>query len=187
MEAVPHVNESPLLGPGGPRRTPPRRPLLSCLVMRPARGGSACNPVLFLRWPSLHLRLFCTCPPLRAVALWLVLAWVWCYTEKATEARHCLERQYNACANRNYRSCKTQCRPNETKPYSNAPYPCIRQSNPTIVHTPSRIKSTHTRITYIGTRPHAPGHQAGDHPVPAHTERHKPSKVWTQRQAGSPP
>ena len=34
-----------------------------------------------------------------------------CYTEKATEARHRLERQYNACANR-----KKQCRPNEPKP-----------------------------------------------------------------------
>ena len=34
-----------------------------------------------------------------------------CYTEKATEARHRLERQYNACTNR-----KKQCRPNETIP-----------------------------------------------------------------------
>ena len=51
---------------------------------------------------------------------------------------------------------------------------------------PSRSKSTHKRRTYIGMRPHAPGQQAGDHPVPAHTERHNPSKVWTQRQAGSP-
>ena len=33
-----------------------------------------------------------------------------CYTEKATEARHHLERQYNACANR-----KKQCRPDETR------------------------------------------------------------------------
>ena len=33
-----------------------------------------------------------------------------CYTEKATQARHRLERQYNACENR-----KKQCRPNETK------------------------------------------------------------------------
>ena len=32
-----------------------------------------------------------------------------CYTEKATEARHRPERQYNACDNR-----KKQCRPNET-------------------------------------------------------------------------
>ena len=29
--------------------------------------------------------------------------------------------------------------------------------------------ATHTRRTYTGTRPHAPGHQAGHHPVPAHT------------------
>ena len=41
-----------------------------------------------------------------------------CYTEKATEARHRLERQYTACANR-----KKQCRPNETQPYSNATHP----------------------------------------------------------------
>ena len=41
-----------------------------------------------------------------AVPLTLVVV---CYTEKATEARHCQERQYNECANR-----KKQCRPNET-------------------------------------------------------------------------
>ena len=75
-----------------------------------------------------------------------------CYTEKATEARHRLERQYNACANR-----KKQCRPNETTPYSNATHPRKRQNNPTNGHTPSRIKLTHTRLTYAGTRPHAPG------------------------------
>ena len=60
-----------------------------------------------------------------------------CYTEKATEARHGLERQYNACANR-----KKQCRPNETKPYSNATHPRKRQNDPTNVHTPSRIMNT---------------------------------------------
>ena len=49
-----------------------------------------------------------------------------------------------------------------------------RQDNPTNGHTPSRIKSTHTRLTYTGTRPHAPGQQAGDHPVPAHIERPRP-------------
>ena len=101
---------------------------------------------------------------------------------QATEARHRFERQYNACANR-----KKQCRPNETKPYSNATHPRIRPNDPTNGHTPSRIKSTHTRLTYTGTSPHAPGHQAGDHPLPAHTERHNSSKVWTQRQAQSPP
>ena len=104
-----------------------------------------------------------------------------CYTEKATEARHRLERQYNAGANR-----KKQCRPNETKPYSNATHPRKRQNDPTNGHNPS-ITSTHTRRTYTGTRPHAPGHQAGDHPVPAHTESHNPSKAWTQRQARTPP
>ena len=89
-----------------------------------------------------------------------------CYMEKATEARHRLERQYNACANR-----KKQCRPNETKPYSNATHQRKRQNNPTNGHTPGRIKSTHTRLAYTGMRPHAPGHKAGDHPVPAHATR----------------
>ena len=59
----------------------------------------------------------------------------WCYTEKATEARRRLERQYNACANR-----KKQCRHNESKPASNATHPRKRQNNPTNSHTPSRIK-----------------------------------------------
>ena len=68
-----------------------------------------------------------------------------CYTEKATEARHRLERQYDACADR-----KKQCRPNETKPYCNATHPCKRQNDPTNGHTPSRIKSTHTRLTSQG-------------------------------------
>ena len=36
-----------------------------------------------------------------------------------------------------------------------------------------------------GTRSHAPGQQSGDHPVPAHTERHNP-KLWMQRRARSP-
>ena len=31
-------------------------------------------------------------------------------------------------------------------------------------------------------RPHAPGQQAGDHPVPAHTERHNPPKVWKKKE-----
>ena len=102
--------------------------------------------------------------------------------EKATEARHRLERQYNGCADR-----KEQYRPNETKPYSNVSHLYKRHNNPTNGHTPSRMKSTHTRLTYTGTPPHSPGQQAGDHPVPAHTERHSPSKVWTQRQARRPP
>ena len=49
------------------------------------------------------------------------------------------------------------------------------------------MKPTHTRLTYTRMRPHAPSHQAGDHPVPAHTERHNPSKVRTQQQPGLPP
>ena len=102
---------------------------------------------------------------------------IWCYTEKATEARHRLERQYNACANH-----KKQCRPDETKPYSNATctHPRKRQNDPTTGHTPNCMKATHTRRTYTGTRPHAPGIQAGDHPVPAHRER----PTGTQRYRG---
>ena len=72
------------------------------------------------------------------------------------------------------------------KPSSNAIHPRKRHNNPTISHTPSRIKSKHRRRACTGTRPHAPSEQAGDHPVPAHTERHNPSKVWTRRQARSP-
>ena len=107
-----------------------------------------------------------------------------CYTEKfkATDARHRLKRHYNACANR-----KKQCRPNETKPYSYATHPRKRKNNPRNGHTPSRIESTHARLTRTRMRPHAPSHQAGDHPVPAHTQRHNPSKMWTQRQSGLPP
>ena len=60
-----------------------------------------------------------------------------CSTEKATEARHRLERQYNACAKR-----KKQCRPNETKPYSNATHPRKRQNDITNGHTPSRNAHT---------------------------------------------
>ena len=50
------------------------------------------------------------------------------------------------------------CRPNETRPYSNATHPRKRQNNPTNGHTPSRIKSTHTRLTYTKTRPHVMQH-----------------------------
>ena len=101
---------------------------------------------------------------------------------KATSARHRPERQYNTCAN-----CRKQCSPNETKSYSNPTPPRKRQNNPINGHTPRRMKPTHTRLTYTRMRPHAPSHQAGDHPVPAHTERHNASKVWTQRQSGFPP
>ena len=105
-----------------------------------------------------------------------------CYTEKATSARHRPERQHNARSNR-----RKQCSPNETKPYSNPTPPRKRQITPTNGHTPRRMKPTHTRLTYTRMRPHAPSHQAGDHPVPAHTERHNPPKVRTQRQSGLPP
>ena len=98
-----------------------------------------------------------------------------CYTEKATPARHRPERQHNALSNR-----RKQCNPNETKPYTKPTLPRKRQTTPTNGHTPRRLKPTHTRLTYTRMRPHAPSHQAGDHPVPAHTERHNPPKLRTQ-------
>ena len=86
-----------------------------------------------------------------------------CHTEKATEARHRPERQYNACNSRS-----KQCRPNETQAISNTTHPRRGHNNPTNSHTPSRIKSTHTRRTYTGMRPHAPGLPADRHVVFAH-------------------
>ena len=79
-----------------------------------------------------------------------------CYTEKAISARDRLERQCNECGNH-----KKQCRPTETKPDSNAIHPCKRHNSHTNSNTPSRIKSTQTRRTHTGMRPHAPGKQAG--------------------------
>ena len=105
-----------------------------------------------------------------------------CYTEKATPARPRPERQHNARSNR-----RKQCSPSETKPYANPTPPRKRQNTPTNGHTPRRMKPTHTRLTYTRMPPHAPSHQAGDHPVPAHSERHNPPKLWTQRQSGLPP
>ena len=105
-----------------------------------------------------------------------------CYSEKATPARYRPERQHNACANR-----RKQCSPEETKSYSNPTPQRKIQNNPTNSHTPRRMKPTHTCPTYTRMRPHVPSHQAGDHPVPAHKERHNPPKLWTQRQSGLPP
>ena len=65
---------------------------------------------------------------------------------------------------------RKQCSSNKTKLYSNPTPPRKRQKNPINGHTPRRTKPTHTRLTYTRMRPHAPSHQAGDHPVPAHTE-----------------
>ena len=99
------------------------------------------------------------------------------------EARHRLERHYNTCANR-----KKQCRPNETKPYLNATHPRKRQNIPTNGHTPSRIKSTHTRLTYTRDAPARARSPGGWLPSTCtHRTRHNPTKVWMQRQAGSPP
>ena len=89
-----------------------------------------------------------------------------CYTEKASPTRHRPERQHNARSNR-----RKQFSPSETKPYSKPTLPRKRQTTPTNGHTPRRRKPTHTRLTYTRMRPHAPSRQAGDHPVPAHTER----------------
>ena len=86
------------------------------------------------------------------------------YTEKATPARQRPERQHNARSNR-----RKQCSPNETKSYANPTPPRKRQHTPTNGYTPRRMTPTHTRLTYTRMRPHAPSHQAGDHPVPAHT------------------
>ena len=105
-----------------------------------------------------------------------------CNTETATPARHRPERQHNSRSNH-----RKQCSPNETKPYSNPTPPRKRQTTPTNGHTPCRMKPTHKRLTYTRMRPHAPSQQAGDHPVPAHTERHNPPKLRTQRQSGLPP
>ena len=105
-----------------------------------------------------------------------------CYTEKASPTRHRPERQHNARSNR-----RKQCSPNETIPYPKPKPPRKRQTTPTNDHTQRRMKPTHTRLTYTRMRPHAPSHQAGDHPVPAHTERHKPPRLRTQRQSGLPP
>ena len=93
-----------------------------------------------------------------------------CYAEKATPARHRPERQHNARSKR-----RKQCSPNETKPYSNPTPPRKRQNTPKNGHTPRRMKPTHTRLTYTRMRPHAPSHQAGDHPVP-HTQNVTPRR-----------
>ena len=74
----------------------------------------------------------------------------WCYTEKATPARHRPERQHNARSNR-----RKQRSPNETKPYSNPTPPRQRQTTPTNGHTPRRMKPMHTCMVYCT---HAPLH-----------------------------
>ena len=106
-----------------------------------------------------------------------------CYNEKATPTRHRPERQHNARSNR-----RKQCSPNETKPYANPTPPRKRQTSPTNGHTPRRMKPTHTRLTYTRIRPHAPSHQAGDHPEPASvwlikSEREKPHSEETSQHA----
>ena len=94
----------------------------------------------------------------------------------ATGARHRLERQYHACAN-----CKKQCKPNETKLYSEVTHPRKRQDDLTNGHTPSHIKSTHTRLTYTGTRPHAPGQPPHSCSMHGMMDALKPSKSSSKR------
>ena len=78
-----------------------------------------------------------------------VVCWLrWCYTEKATETRHRLELQYNACAN-----CKKHCRPYETKLYANATHPRKRQNKPTNDHTPN-ISSQRLNVSRTQGRGH---------------------------------
>ena len=120
----------------------------------------------------------CNQPACRSCAHVVIM----CYTKKASPTRHRPERQHNARSNR-----RKQCSPNETKPYFKPTLPRKRQTTPTNGHTPRRWKPTHTRLTYTRMRPHAPSHQAGDHLVPAHTERHNPPRLRTQRQSGLPP
>ena len=64
-----------------------------------------------------------------------------------------------------------------TEPHSNATHPHKRQNNLTNGHTPSRIKSTHTHLTYTGTGPHAPGHWATQC---LHTQSVTTCRRWTQ-------
>ena len=69
---------------------------------------------------------------IKVVTELIVTEMIVCYTDKAKEARQRLERQYNARANR-----KKQCRPIETKQYSNATHPHKRQNDLTNGHTPN--------------------------------------------------
>ena len=123
-----------------------------------------------------------------------ILAYM-CYSDKATQAWCC-----HGCVTRTKQH-RPVIVPNDntthvptagssaalTKPNHTPTPPRKRQRNPTNGHTPHRMKPAHTRLTYTRMRPHAPSHQAGDHPVAAHSERHNPSKVWTLRQSGLPP
>ena len=89
-----------------------------------------------------------------------------CYTEKAREARHRLERQYNARANR-----KKQCRPNETKPYSNATHHTSHTPYSNVTQLASKlftITFTFTpaqKITYSYKWSHPKPHQVNAHTV----------------------
>ena len=92
------------------------------------------------------------------------------------EARHRLERHYNTCANR-----KKQCRPNETKPnHTSTRHTRAKDKIFLQMVTPQAASSQRTHVSRTqGTRPHAPGHQAGGYRVPAHTEH-----VTTRRRCG---
>ena len=77
-----------------------------------------------------------------------------CYTEKAEQDQQ--HPGIKTTINPAEESREKQCRPNETKPNSNAIHPGKRHNTPTRSYTPSRTKSTHTCRTYTGMRPHAP-------------------------------
>ena len=102
-----------------------------------------------------------------------------CYTEKASPTRHRPERQHNARANRR--------KPQRNQTILQADTPAQKANYSYKRSHPRRWKPTHTRLTYTRMRPHAPSHQAGDHPAPAHTELHNPPRLRTQRQSGLPP
>ena len=77
--------------------------------------------------------------------------------------------------------------------YFQHPRPTTRSSaDLTILHqkTKQSYNRPHPKRTYVshtqGCGRMHPGNQAGYHPVPAHTERRNPSKVWTQRLPRSP-
>ena len=76
-----------------------------------------------------------------------------CYTDQAEQAQQ--HPGIKTTINPAEDNRKKQCRPNETKPNSNAIHPHKRHNNRTHSYTPSRIKSTHTRRAYTGIRPHA--------------------------------
>ena len=105
---------------------------------------------------------------------------LFCYTEKASPTRHRPERQHNARSNR-----RKQCRPKRNQTMLQADTPAqkvnysYKRSHPTPLEADAHTSHVHKN---------APAHaQAGDHRVPARTERHNPPRLRAQRQSGLPP